>query len=655
MYIGVITNYGGKNGYGNFGFIRPLGTRFSDDIFFHNNAVKKNSRLNLAISAGRANGKYVVYDIDDEIIPGKNRKAKVLCLVNELSPEEVFSWLDPVQKRESEVKSFLKEYYPEQFYQNDIDAYLDDFSISSVRHIFLEKYKNGGFDRTITEALIEQIRKRFSYFIRDYLQEIPFENEPEDQVAELAVLLMNEGVNISSILEKKPELFKRKEIINSFNVLTLRNVIGSNKELISPYLISLAKHNHNKETLTEISKYIPFSTVLEMPDIQNIITDEVLYAHIDDYNVADIKNARRYVELVEKKGSRSILSEIIANMIEKDVLFSLWWSALSDRSKITSLLILSSMTEKLKLSEKFLNAYNKESMIVGATMLLLKTFFVFSNSEKQRIFETAHYMYIKYIANLFNTDMCVSSALDELLDKCQTPYCYDMYYYCDGRPWKNINAIYCPEGVGHQCARNKCTYFNSLDYANTKYSKTGKAEHISLSDLLRNINFDPDLSVIKEEVEASDKTPWRYGFLLAGYVNQLIQMKPHMKCSCGQVFRPNFTYAKKFNAKVSPTIYDCPNNGENHDKNVYLNFCIRCHQIIDSRECEHKDSEGYWICMNCGGSKQYGGDENQYVCPHCLCSDTSMLVVTGGNRIVCKACGHNQTEQSWRKFPLIEV
>ena len=95
--------------------------------------------------------------------------------------------------------------------------------------------------------------------------------------------------------------------------------------------------------------------------------------------------------------------------------------------------------------------------------------------------------------------------------------------------------------------------------------------------------------------------------------------------------------------------FDCPNasSGGLHDTNVYLNFCYHCDQIIDSRECLHRENEwnpwvlpGQYLCMHCGGAQE---TECGSVCPNCGNRNRSLLEMRGRSRIICSAegCGYD--------------
>lgn len=123
-------------------------------------------------------------------------------------------------------------------------------------------------------------------------------------------------------------------------------------------------------------------------------------------------------------------------------------------------------------------------------------------------------------------------------------------------------------------------------------------------------------------------------------------MRSHTKCSkCKTPFYPHFEYAKSKTAKLAVNTYhyreiqfDEPS--EEHDSNIYLNYCYHCQNIIDSRECHIKDGGKYsqWLCMRCGGSKfTFPGSK----CPVCGNTNKSLLALSGKTRIICKKCNYD--------------
>ena len=128
-----------------------------------------------------------------------------------------------------------------------------------------------------------------------------------------------------------------------------------------------------------------------------------------------------------------------------------------------------------------------------------------------------------------------------------------------------------------------------------------------------------------------------------------------MKCKCGTHFIADYQYTKKITPKISRTRFRCPQSncadGSQHDPEVYLNYCIRCQQVIDSRECKIQDESGYWLCMYCGGSNLYGGKDGLLRCPNCGTTEQEALKKSGTGRIRCEKCGHNITNvDQWRLF-----
>ena len=71
----------------------------------------------------------------------------------------------------------------------------------------------------------------------------------------------------------------------------------------------------------------------------------------------------------------------------------------------------------------------------------------------------------------------------------------------------------------------------------------------------------------------------------------------HFRCrGCGELFVP-----ERRNSK--PYYFSCPKSfpeSDEHDENIYINWCVGCGGVIDSRECG-KCSKRAYVCKKCGG------------------------------------------------------
>ena len=188
---------------------------------------------------------------------------------------------------------------------------------------------------------------------------------------------------------------------------------------------------------------------------------------------------------------------------------------------------------------------------------------------------------------------------------------------------------------------------------------------LSFMDFLLNVGGIPDLSRGDVGINVKEEYPFR----ISAYVNGLVRLRPHMKCSsCGELFHPKFQYAKLITARLPVTVFHCSKSAQEgeHDQDIYLNFCYRCHEIIDSRECCTREklsaagdfegvistqenlfgSEsryGQYLCMHCGGSMHIVL-QNALFCPKCACGDPELVHRTPKGGIVCDKCGYHSSE-----------
>ena len=112
-------------------------------------------------------------------------------------------------------------------------------------------------------------------------------------------------------------------------------------------------------------------------------------------------------------------------------------------------------------------------------------------------------------------------------------------------------------------------------------------------ELLLPLNVTPRLPELFNSDEYTNR--------VAGWLNRLIEIRERLKCNvCGKPLKSNMEYSKNL-ARYNSTVFYCP---DNHGGQIYISHCWSCHKIIDSRECQHRDEGGFYVCTNCGsGSK----------------------------------------------------
>ncbi|NLN49358.1 MAG: hypothetical protein GX154_09815 [Clostridiales bacterium] len=176
-----------------------------------------------------------------------------------------------------------------------------------------------------------------------------------------------------------------------------------------------------------------------------------------------------------------------------------------------------------------------------------------------------------------------------LLPKCNNRYAV----YCEGRPWED--KAYCPR-TGRACRLDNDSSNNGFYY--TQGAKIYPDisldwTHWSMIEFLSALNVSPRLPELFNSNEYTNR--------VAGWLNRLIEIRERLKCNvCGKPLKSNMEYSKNL-ARYNSTVFYCP---DNHGGQIYISHCWSCHKIIDSRECQHRDEGGFYVCTNCGsGSK----------------------------------------------------
>lgn len=137
---------------------------------------------------------------------------------------------------------------------------------------------------------------------------------------------------------------------------------------------------------------------------------------------------------------------------------------------------------------------------------------------------------------------------------------------------------------------------------------------------------------------------------LASEFNWLFRIKDRLQCrSCHEQMRFDFEYSKKGEnvpagsdlsekslfAAYMTTRGHCTHQEEPHDIDVYLNHCIDCHGIIDSRYCTIFDGKHY-LCRRCGS----GHPENTVPGTICPCCGSNKMKYIGYREFECQNCKH---------------
>lgn len=190
--------------------------------------------------------------------------------------------------------------------------------------------------------------------------------------------------------------------------------------------------------------------------------------------------------------------------------------------------------------------------------------------------------------------------------------------YCEGKPWKSNNEAFCPR------ANSGCLGARIKPDLNLEASDWSLLEFISYEGITPRV---PGLVNHSEYVNR-----------FAGWTNRLLEIREILKCSkCGKPLLSNKQYSKNL-AVYNATVFYC-NEGSSHDSNVYISHCWACREIIDSRSCKVKDSNGYYLCKRCGSGAKNSNYRQGSICPNCGLNN--MHCVDGNRKHVCDDCGHS--------------
>ena len=670
MFIGRIANIGGITGTGRYGFITPLGKIDKKGVYFKFSDILPNSSLHNLISTENYQNQLIAYEIDKTDQRPDHDKAKCVQLLSEKDKRAVIQEIDFKQSETYEVDTLLHQEFFDDYFTSDINKYFRWFSEQRVRDLFIRNYNANYFDHGFCRCYHDYLQKKGGISWAEKI--IPFikmEHESPNDITKLVVLLMERSQNIDEIVLKCPYLIDCESVLKGIQLQQLESLSTSEAGIdIDKLFSNLISKSQNTSVLRFIAKNASKDLVINHTKLLKYLCDDdfcsilgwIDWSDTTEHNISKYEALIRFIEADDQpcaavKIAMSAL-ENIETVTEK------WWMLFSDSVKIRIIIYFSSFFDDHDLFEVFKRLYSYEvlqkNLLIKAVLTFILVYYSKTEDKKQQMFQKAHEILENFIVTSFNNGVYVSKGLDTLLDKCKACSSIDRVYYCDAKPWANTDGFYCSEGLGHKCSRRKCSYYNHLDYKETLFSKTKKYEDQHLQELILHLGFTPNIEWIKTLNNQQSENGFEYAFLIAGYVNRLVDMEPHMRCKCGTHFIPNYNYTKKITPKISRTCFICPNSSNissfvpsAHDPQVYLNYCKRCQRVIDSRECKIQDQNGYWLCMYCGGSDIYGDDNGLYKCPNCGTTNMSYLRISKTKIISCDNCGHNQWGiDSWKLY-----
>jgi len=561
------------------------------------------------------------------------------------------------------VKEVIISNLPEVIMSNNMKDYFSDISIAKVKELFISRYSNGYFDKKLSTELAFWIRAEVDYvksktymdfLYREFAEIVDWGKESNEDLIMLikAIKTVTNSKLVAHILAVKPDILKNEEIslISNLSVSDLRelewNDVFKDKE---DSAIICRLYSTNKQIIIVAANNCPIEILLETREIHEYVSEKRMCEIIDtiDWNKTEsdyIALYKCFLESIEADKFEKAALDIAIKLRNSGRSFNVtWWGCLADSVKVRVLIHNSNFAEeKGNWFEdlKTINVMENGNPIISALLYYFVNIYQDNKPKMNEKFRKAHGLLMNYIVDSFNSGIKVSHALNTLLDKCQWDYGYNSgISFCDGRSWPAEGVVFCPEGKSRpDYGRKKCKFFKDDNLTNTKYKESKDYKDQFLNDLLLNVGYMPDLS----DIGIKEKDLKEYPFRIAGYVNRLLKVCEHLKCSkCGNHFTPKFEYAKMKNARIPINRFTCNVSDDNeHDTDVYVNFCYHCDRVIDSRECKIRvyGNYGQYLCRYCGGADEVSPGT---VCPNCGNSDKNRLNYNSGKLISCEACNYD--------------
>lgn len=589
------------------------------------------------------------------------------------------------------VKSLLVTILPELYFNDNPNSffpelfrnestYRDSVRKRYCKELFSKSCESCKFSISILKALVEWNFEKSHLFPHHTIlwelentifEKINWEDESYEDIANLVLKLKRENFSVQKILLNKPELIVKSVKVceqlspADLTQIDLKSLLKSEKEL-NFFLTHVSSY-----CKTYFIERVPVKELLQIlwlhEDLIPMIKDELmqeLVAEIDWKNIEEsyMKQYEPLLSYIEADVHQTTAVKIAESMRKQDAAFSVeWWKIFTDSVKIRIIIYSTNfLLERQKWFLSLQTIYPYEEGQQNKLIMAVLKYFVNSyipnetDGKRQSNFLTAHEFLMNYINECFTQNLNVTNGLNTLLDKCHQGYNPYIKYFCDARINRANNNIFCPEGKARPANRRKkqgrqpCAYYKDINLTKTKYKTTKDYKDQYFMDLILNVGFIPDLSsiYISEVME--------YPFRISAYVNRLIDIRMHTKCSkCNKPFFPQFEYAKSRTAKLAVNTYHCPEvsleevhkevQSPVHDSHIYLNFCYHCEKVIDSRECKIKDGGKYsqWLCMRCGGTQRI---EPGTKCPFCGNTDKNLLENSGVHNIICKKCNYDSRD-----------
>lgn len=305
------------------------------------------------------------------------------------------------------------------------------------------------------------------------------------------------------------------------------------------------------------------------------------------------------------------------------------WNWMNLKGKILYLYRLAK--ENKVLPSNFVNKENHQLILILYKMMISTA------NEKSDIFEEFNKCLYTTIFNQYENKDYVD--LWPILSHCS----YNDSLYCEGRPWYNdtkldrnleANLIYCARCPGQSKTCDHKDVYNG--YARVYPRLNLPWEEWSIIEFMECYFIRASSSHIRDYREYIAK--------ISGWVNRIKEIYNKAECRCCKsLLKANLNYSKKIDAAYNVTVFNCPNDGLNHDKNVYINHCWGCKKVIDSRESKVKVDNMY-LCIYCGSGPENGWYSPGQICPNCGEINMSGEINMEQIRLlkyVCAYCNHS--------------
>lgn len=381
---------------------------------------------------------------------------------------------------------------------------------------------------------------------------------------------------------------------------------------------------------------------------------------------------------LKKKIRADIMSSIIdSSTARKEMLFAIddlcstgeilnidTWSLLPDCMKTRAIIYMSNNSTWVKLHfdqirEMMLLERNSSDKLIECllTTLLMPT--VADPAKRQAYFKYIYEKTIEYITEEYAKEHDITAEMASLMPLCEGIWGMNI---CQAYKQAQSPYIKCPHSEDYQRRCDKLgTFVTSHEELTNLHIKQTSRDPLNQDwrNLLYNcgISNNEMLYIKANGIETIHELPYR----VAAYVSALTEEYLYLRCrACNSILYPDFEYTKRSN-KRALTIFSCKNEGEVHDKQVYINHCFHYikhrtfsihRDVVDSRECRNTENDALhsnddnnpYLCMYCGGGI-YRVKPLEY-CPRCLSYKTSSYKTT---YYLCSSCGHDGS--NYGKWP----